>query len=51
MRKFDITIFFINFIFNYKKFQKILYLMIKIVLFIVIKIKKISYKLSNFLNI
>ena len=46
MRKFDITIFFINFTFNYNKLQKkILYLMIKVVLFLVIKITKISYKI------
>ena len=45
MKKFDITIFFINFTFNYNKLQKILYLMIKTVLFIIIKIKKINYKI------
>ena len=45
MRKFDITIFLLTLhliIINYKK---ILYLMIKVVLFIGIKIIKISYKI------
>ena len=45
MRKFDITIFFINFTFNYKKLQKKLFLIIKVILFIIIKIKKINYKI------
>ena len=45
MRKFDITIFVLTLHLIITNYKKILYLMIKVVLFIVIKITKISYKI------
>ena len=45
MRKFDITIFVLTLHLIITNYKKILYLMIKVVLFIVIKIIKISYKI------
>ena len=45
MRKFDITIFLLTLHLIITNYKKILYLMIKVVLFIVIKITKISYKI------
>ena len=45
MRKFDITIFLLTVHLIITNYKKILYLIIKVVLFIVIKITKISYKI------
>ena len=45
MKKFDITIFLLALHLIITNYKKILYLMIKVVLFIVIKIIKISYKI------
>ena len=50
MKKIDITIFLLTLHLILTNYKKILYLMIKIVLFIVIKITKKIIKLSNFLN-
>ena len=45
MRKFDITIFLLTLHLIKTNYKKILYVMIKVVLFIVIEITKISYKI------
>ena len=45
MRKFDITNFLLTLHLIITNYKKILYIMIKVVLFIVIKIIKISYKI------
>ena len=45
MRKFDIIIFLLTLHLIITKYKKILYLMIKVVLFIIIKITKIGYKI------
>ena len=45
MKKFDITIFLLTLHLIITNYKNILYLMIKLVLFIVIKITKISYKI------
>ena len=51
MKNFDIIIFLLILHLIITNYKKMLYLMIKVVLFIVIKITKIVIKLSNFLHI
>ena len=45
MKKIDITFFLLTLHLIITNYEKILYLMIKVILFIVIKITKISYKI------
>ena len=45
MKNFDINIFLLTLHLIITNYKKILYLMIKVILFIVIKITKISYKI------